>query len=417
MGKQHEKIVVITSALSMSFILSACSLSGGKLNQEVKTIEPINISEPEIKEQVELEQTVEQSAEQSEESEQLEQAEVLKICNPYYYNQLNAKQKETYELILYGLRNYKSEIEFSTTNTEELSLAFRSVLKDNPDIFYVNSCNYKIIKRNNKEITKFIPIYEFTKEEKEIAWAEIKGYETEVFKNITSDMSDYEKELIIYNIIALNTEYKIDSEYNQCMYSVVKGSSVCAGYSRMFQYLCNEAGINCTVCTGIIDLSPHQWNVVELDGKWYMVDVTNAMGALADSKDKISYYYFNVTREQMLRTVSIDNMTLLPDCNSIDCEWFNMNNVYYDKADFDRFSNEFNTALDMGQNRILIRCSNDEVFEQMENVLFNTADNNSSCGVVGIIEERARKGGISGNGIQCYRVINKETLTIEVGIN
>lgn len=55
---------------------------------------------------------------------------------------------------------------------------------------------------------------------------------------------------------------------------------VCQGYAYAFKYLCDKIGIDCVVVTGDLcqtysDPGPHAWNAVELDGKWYGVDVTS----------------------------------------------------------------------------------------------------------------------------------------------
>lgn len=48
---------------------------------------------------------------------------------------------------------------------------------------------------------------------------------------------------------------------------------VCAGYAHAFQYLCSLGGIDCHYVSGTVNES-HAWNIVELDGKNYFVDLT-----------------------------------------------------------------------------------------------------------------------------------------------
>lgn len=45
---------------------------------------------------------------------------------------------------------------------------------------------------------------------------------------------------------------------------------VCQSYAFALKYLCDEANIPCTVVTS----STHMWNLVKLNGKWYIVDTT-----------------------------------------------------------------------------------------------------------------------------------------------
>ena len=50
---------------------------------------------------------------------------------------------------------------------------------------------------------------------------------------------------------------------------------VCEGYSKAFQYLCDLSWLDCITATGVTG-GPHMWNVVTLDGRNYLVDVTNS---------------------------------------------------------------------------------------------------------------------------------------------
>ena len=58
---------------------------------------------------------------------------------------------------------------------------------------------------------------------------------------------------------------------------------VCEGYAKAFKYLCDESNIGCLIVEGHIGSGTgagnHMWNYVELDGNWYLVDVTNNDGS------------------------------------------------------------------------------------------------------------------------------------------
>ena len=50
---------------------------------------------------------------------------------------------------------------------------------------------------------------------------------------------------------------------------------VCEGYSKAFQYLCDMSGLTCYSVTGDCG-GGHMWNIVTLDGRNYMADITNS---------------------------------------------------------------------------------------------------------------------------------------------
>lgn len=64
---------------------------------------------------------------------------------------------------------------------------------------------------------------------------------------------------------------------------------VCEGYAKAFQYLCDLSGIPCYTVNGVMQggtgAGGHMWNIVPLDGKNYLVDVTNCDTDTAGAPD------------------------------------------------------------------------------------------------------------------------------------
>lgn len=75
---------------------------------------------------------------------------------------------------------------------------------------------------------------------------------------------EYIRSLVNYNN---NDTYLKHTAYG----ALVNGEAVCEGYAKAYKLLLNAMGIECDVVIN----SEHAWNVVCLDGEWYMVDVTN----------------------------------------------------------------------------------------------------------------------------------------------
>ena len=85
------------------------------------------------------------------------------------------------------------------------------------------------------------------------------------------------------NAAASNTSYTTDADPWQLIY-VFDGDEttkvVCEGYSKAFQYLFDlstfRGDISSRIVVGALNGGGHMWNVVTIDGKNYMVDVTNS---------------------------------------------------------------------------------------------------------------------------------------------
>ncbi|MDE7228976.1 MAG: hypothetical protein K2N56_00720 [Oscillospiraceae bacterium] len=68
---------------------------------------------------------------------------------------------------------------------------------------------------------------------------------------------------------------------------------VCEGYGRAFQYLCDLGGIECHYVTGNITGGGHGWNIVVLDGKSYLVDLTMCDSFSEDIIEKYHPFVLN----------------------------------------------------------------------------------------------------------------------------
>jgi len=115
-------------------------------------------------------------------------------------------------------------------------------------------------------------------------------------RNIIRDSAGYDdyNKLLYYNdMICLMTDYNRDAVNNGAAYGnpwqlvwVFDGNDstkvVCEGYSKAFQYLCDNTAFDSdsiyAICVyGSIPEGGHMWNIVHMeDGKNYLVDVTNS---------------------------------------------------------------------------------------------------------------------------------------------
>ena len=136
--------------------------------------------------------------------------------------------------------------------------------------------------------------------------------------------NDYEKVRAFYVWIAKNiaydTQYYFDPSSKEACVSVdcilTYKESVCAGYARLFEQMCRLAGITSYAIEGYskgfgyvegkaFTKGDHAWNVVQLGGKWHLVDVTWGAGTV-DSKGRfkanLNDYYFLTKPEELVKT-------------------------------------------------------------------------------------------------------------------
>lgn len=101
-------------------------------------------------------------------------------------------------------------------------------------------------------------------------------------KNQLDGYTDYEKIKQVHDWMIENVEYDVDlvaDEPYSISGALTEGKAVCEGYARGFKYILDELGIPCVLISGTAtnsngETESHAWNYVELEGKWYAVDVT-----------------------------------------------------------------------------------------------------------------------------------------------
>ncbi len=95
--------------------------------------------------------------------------------------------------------------------------------------------------------------------------------------------------------LATYTKYDKDNlhEFQSIISIFDTKESVCAGYTYGFKFIMDQLGINSIVTRDVGNENKsdnHMWNMVNLDEKWYNIDVTYD-GSLSNN-GKIAYNYF-----------------------------------------------------------------------------------------------------------------------------
>ena len=227
----------------------------------------------------------------------------------YYYNQLDQYGRKIYESFFNNKENMKTgtyTIDFGTEfsdllnneNGEEvLNKAFQSAWNaytyDNMDVFYID---VEKLTLTTKSLTA-LSVHNV-----EISNGNNNSYLKEVFQNQNvlegklnlleamkqeiarqlEGKTDYEKIREVHNWLIENIEYDVALEADE-PYSIsgalTEGKAVCEGYARSFKYIMDELRIPCVLVSGTGtnsngETESHAWNYVQLDGKWYAIDVT-----------------------------------------------------------------------------------------------------------------------------------------------
>lgn len=310
-----------------------------------------------------------------------------RLEDAYSYNQLTQREQNVYMEILWSLLEFEENVELSSLDNDEISRVFQCVLNDHPEIFYVSGYSYTQYTLANitKKLT-FTGTYSMDREEVEKKKVLINNYVNQCLAGIPVDADEYETVKYIYEYLIEHTEYDASAEDNQNICSVfTDGRSVCQGYAKATQYLLQQAGICADLVLGRVSSGEgHAWNLVMIDGKWYYVDTTwgdasyrTDEGEAAFPEQKvpaINYDYLCVTTDQISATHVIDNVVEMPQCISMEANYYVREGLYFTTVDEEQLTGIFNDGYDKGSAYVTLKCASSEVYDEMYEKLINNQE-------------------------------------------
>ena len=300
------------------------------------------------------------------------------IVDRYYYAQLNKQEQTIYKAFYNGLMAHEDIIPIpikGQLSKEVFNKIFRAMTRDNPLIYYVNqsACNWATDSFGH---TAICPQYFYGKET-------VRKYNRNIEKVINNlagqlkltEGTDYEKEIRVHDWFCENVKYDfrgsdIDEPARVVLsHNIVgvfaKQKAQCEGIAKAVKVLLNAVDIKCIVATGEAEVNGnkehHAWNVIDINGSPYQVDVTWDIGA---SKGRIAYDYFNVTDEIISRTHSFEDE--MPKCISLKDNYFERNKLTFKSER--QLITYITQEIEQGKKEIYLRI--DSLFSKLRRLEF-----------------------------------------------
>jgi len=223
-------------------------------------------------------------------------AEGITYDGLYGYSLLSDTQKEIYEALDLGIRRADETITFGSSNRptkasfDDIMAAF---LADNPQYFwFTGAYSYS---PSSSRIASVIPEYTLsgntvTKDDIAVANSSFTAKAKAILDEMESscDDTDYARALWLHDKVASLVYYDFGPNHQTAYGALVDGVAVCAGYTRLYQYFLQEAGIKAFTVSGETDEGvAHAWNLMWLNGHCLYTDVT-----WNDQGDDIYHLYF-----------------------------------------------------------------------------------------------------------------------------
>ncbi len=397
----NKSRMYIVCVLCMAVFLTGCNadeilgLTGEEIfsvSEEAVTERTLSLEEIESKDALQEAQT--EAPEEIQEWQMPENGSFLYDGDKFAYNTLSTTEQIWYrdmEQILGGMGE-KVKLSQEGLNAglgeEKIDRIFQCVLDDHPELFYVEGYSYTRYTQGSKVVAiEFSGTYSMDVEKAWIRKAEIEQAVDEIVLSAAGLEDDYDKIKFAYDTLVENTEYDLNAEDNQNIYSVfVNKASVCQGYAKAFQYLMYRMGVECTLVQGTVLATGegHAWNLVKSNGEYYYVDPTwgdisyqsNAQGDEAEQSDVvqqtneadlpgISYDYLCVNDEQLCVTHAADYKENFPKCTATADNYYVREGALFTEYNKEQFALLIERMLTEGASDIAIRCSSEACYQEM----------------------------------------------------
>lgn len=313
-------------------------------------------------------------------------------ASAWCYRGLTPRMQQMYAAVYTAVREYKNDVWVSIrggadqpestyiglkvklpvpmTDSAEARRLFNAFTADNPQFFFLgNTYSYEGYRLDGVDYYDvFCLTLTMTAEERQSASQALERQIAGILEQIPKNASPYDAELLIHDTLATRITYDDETaadaspaqrrpEAFTAYGALVDGLAVCEGYSRAMQLLLHRAGIRCTLVTGTAnDGASHMWNLVEVDGRNYHLDLT-----WDDADDRLNHTYFNLTSEEIGLSHTLDRDNLGVDtCTATEANYYVKERRYLDTYDRSVIAEEIARQVRSGADRVELRFAPDK---------------------------------------------------------
>lgn len=292
----------------------------------------------------------------------------------YYFSLLSEEQQVIYRQMLNGIEEREEDFYLTIAGGDEVDLIYRAVLNDHPELFWIhNREKVYTTSYSGKDYCKFSPGYTYTDEEITEIQQSMETAFQNVYARLSSESDTYEKVRVCYDYLIDHVEYVSSDDDQNIAGAFWKNQAVCAGYARGLQYLLERLDVTCIYVEGDTRGSEdgHAWDLVEIDGQYYIVDPTNGdqpqflegdAVQLAEHKT-ILYDYLCPFPEEYAQMYTASTDFAFPQCTSTDKNFYVMNQACFDSYDYNTIYNFCCMRIDNGAAVIRFKFSSQEAYE------------------------------------------------------
>ena len=300
----------------------------------------------------------------------------------YYYDHLDGDNKRLYAELYHITAARGEKIKVSSMDEKTVDTVFQYMMADHPEIFYADGYTYTRYTIGDELIKLgFTARYLCDTAEEKARNEAIEGKVAAILAGAPGGEDQYAKAKYVYEKLIDMTEYEIGSPDNQNICSVfINGRSVCQGYAKAAQLLLNRMGVKTTLVTGTVSAGSrpqarHAWNLTNVNGRDYFLDVTwgDSSFQQAASEEtlnrRINYDYLLDTTRDIAGTHSCDALVPIPECTHLEDNYYVREGAYFTAYSAEQMAALFERAYSSGAETVTVKCADDTAYGEITGVL------------------------------------------------
>lgn len=266
------------------------------------------------------------------------------IVDRYYYHQLNRQEQAIYKAFYDGVMAHQDVIPIPVRGKlkqETFRRIFMAVTRDNPLIYYLNQSSCSSAQDRFGHVA-ICPQYFFSQPKVKEYNRKIEIAVNQIIWELKlTEGNDYEKELRVHDWFCRNVSYDAEGSNLDRISRVIASHNIfgvfayhkaqCEGIAKAVKVLLNAVDVRCMVVFGKAkknrQMESHAWNLVNIEGRSYHLDVTWDLSEISKQSDRIYYDYFNLTDTVITQNHKAD--TLLPQCSAKDGNYYVRNHISF----------------------------------------------------------------------------------------
>lgn len=263
--------------------------------------------------------------------------EIPYFSQRWFLNQVSDAVLADFLTLYRDINNFAEKCYLSdTADTQRVELLFFLVRKECPEVFQLDDSTSYTLWRQGEKVSYVEPHYRMTQEQYQGQLALCKQQVQRIAQG-TENLSQWDKELHAYDYLTGHCVYDKESANAGSAYgALVEGKAKCDGISRAMKWIAEEMGMTCLLLSGggIYEDVGHAWNCIQVDGRFYDLDVTSDTPFPEEELHR-HYSGFNVARSLLTSQYDLrENYALfdLPGTDSMSGSWHAKNGSLFDSC-------------------------------------------------------------------------------------